>query len=516
MLGRTTELTRGPLLARNVVLNIGGWVVPAASALVAIPALVRAMGAERFGLLALAWTLVGSFSAFDLGIGRALTQVLSERVGVEDQADSPHLTWSALWVLAPLGVACGLLLAVGAPRVAGGWLHIPHTLHAEAIVAMRLLAAAVPLMVVTSGMRGVLEAGQRFRVINALRVPLGVLTFLGPWLVQPFSHALPASVAMLVAARALAFVLHAVVIARSYPELRRPRAPRRVDLVRLWRVAGWMTVSTIATPILVAGDRFLIGAVLPMAAVAYYTTASEAVSKLSLFTAALQPVLFPALAVTLVSDRARATLLFDRGIRATALLLAPMTLLVVAFAPEALRLWVGAEFAREGTPVLQWLTIAVFVNACAAMPYAVLQSAGRSDLPGKLHAFEVPAYLGTLWLLLHRFGLRGVAIAWLLRMLADALALIAATRRVLPDARAVLWRATAVCLLAVVAFGAVTLAESLPLRGALAALGLTLFGVGAHRWLVTPAERELGVRIVGLQWSALRRRRSGATAATAL
>jgi hypothetical protein len=28
------------------------------------------MGAERFGLLALAWTLVGPFSPFDLGIGR--------------------------------------------------------------------------------------------------------------------------------------------------------------------------------------------------------------------------------------------------------------------------------------------------------------------------------------------------------------------------------------------------------------------------------------------------------------
>jgi O-antigen/teichoic acid export membrane protein len=468
------------------------------------------MGAERFGLLALAWTLVGSFSPFDLGIGRALTQALSERVGLDDEGDSPHLTWTALWLLAPVGAAGALLLYRTAPALAARWLHLSPALHAEAALSIRLLAWAVPLTVLTSGLRGVLEAGQEFRAVNALRVPLALLTFLGPWLVQGVSHGLPASIAVLVGARALTFALHAAAVAVRYPALRRPRAPRARELRRLWRVAGWMTVSTLSNPILVTGDRFMMGALLPMAAVAHYATVSEFTSKLGVIAGVMQPVLFPALAVTLVADPRRAAVLFDRGVRATALTLAPVTLLVVAFAPEALRLWLGPEFAAAGAPLLQLLAIATYVNTCAQMPFSVLQSAGRADIPAKFHLVEVPLYLGVLWVLTSQYGLRGVAIAWLLRMLGDALALFVAVPLVLRDARAVVRRGLLVAVGGAAALYACTLPTSLPARAAFAAAGLAAFAIGAGRWLVTEDERQLTRAWVGGRREAWRARRTGA------
>jgi O-antigen/teichoic acid export membrane protein len=510
MLGGRAELTRGRLLVRNVALNVGGWALPAVCALLAIPVLIRAMGAERFGLLALAWTLVGSFSPFDLGIGRALTQALAERVGLADQSESPELTWTALWLLVPVGLVGAVGLYAAAPTLAGRWLHLTPALHAEAATAMRLLALAIPLTVLTSGLRGVLEAGQEFRAVNALRVPLGLLTFLGPWLVQGVSHGLPASIAVLVGARALTCALHAAAVAMRYPDLRRPRRPRVRELRRLWRVAGWMTVSALSNPILVTGDRFMIGAVLPMAAVAHYATVSEFTSKLGVIAAVMQPVLFPALAVTLVADPRRAALLFDRGVRATALTLAPITLLVVAFAPEGLRLWVGADFAAAATPVLQLLAIATYVNTCAQMPYSALQSAGRADVPAKFHTVEVPLYLGTLWVLVHAYGLRGVAIAWLLRMLVDALALFAAVPLVMRESRAVVRRGLAVTVGGAAALFACMLVTSLPGRAAFAAAGLVTFGLGARRWLVTQDERAFTRAWVGGQRDAWRARRDAA------
>src|SRR6185295_477413 len=74
-------LTSGTLLARNVLLNLVGWVLPALVALVAVPILVRGLGDARFGVLALAWTAIGYFSLFDLGIGRALTHAVADRIG---------------------------------------------------------------------------------------------------------------------------------------------------------------------------------------------------------------------------------------------------------------------------------------------------------------------------------------------------------------------------------------------------------------------------------------------------
>ncbi len=489
MLGARTELTRGRLLARNVGLNAAGWTLPAACAVLAIPALVRSMGAERFGLLALAWALVGSFSPFDLGIGRALTQALAERVGRADEGDSPALTWTALWLLAAVGAIGALALYAAAPPLAGRWLRVAPALRDEVTAALRLLAIAVPLTVLTSGLRGVLEAGQAFRAVNALRVPLALLTFLGPWSVQAVSDRLPAAVATLVVTRAVICALHAVVVAGLYPALRVPRPPRARELRRLWGVAGWMTVSTAANPILVTGDRFLIGAALPMAAVAQYAAVSEVASKLGVVAAVLQPVLFPALAATLAADPRRAAALFDRGARVTALALVPPTLVLVAFAPEGLRLWLGADLARAAAPVLQLLAVAAYVNTCAQMPYAALQGAGRADVPAKLHVIEVPLYLGTLWLLLGRFGLVGAAAAWLARMLVDALALFAAAPLVLPAAGAELRRAAGLAAGGALALGACALVGPLAARAAAAAVGLAVYAYAARRWLVLPEER---------------------------
>lgn len=510
MLGSVAELTRGRLLARNVALNVGGWAIPALCALAAIPALVAAMGADRFGLLALAWTLVGAFSPFDLGIGRALTQALAERVGRADQDDSPTVAWTASWLLLGVGLAGGALLAIGAPTLVERWLHVPAALRGEAVRALQLLALAVPLTTLTSGLRGVLEAGQAFRAVNALRLPLALLSFVGPLAVQPLSHGLPAALLVLVLARVLVLALHAVVVVRLYPALRRPRAPQRWALRALWRVAGWITVTTLATPVLVTGDRFLIGAALPVAALAQYAAVSEVALKLTVVGSVLQPVLFPAIAATLVPDPMRAGRLFDRAIRAIAAVVAPAALVMVLLAPEGLRLWLGPRLAHDAAPVLQLLAIASYVNTFAQMPYVTLQGAGRADVPAKLHLLEVPLYLAALWLLLARFGLAGAALAWLLRMAVDALALFVAVRRTLPDAGPVLRRSLVLTFGGAAALGGCALVGPFGARLLVGALALPAMAWGVWHWLLLPDERAM---LAGAL--AARRAGEGATVAPA-
>ena len=48
-----------------------GSLIPMVVALVAIPIMLEKLGLERFGLLTLAWLIVGYFSLFDFGLGRA-------------------------------------------------------------------------------------------------------------------------------------------------------------------------------------------------------------------------------------------------------------------------------------------------------------------------------------------------------------------------------------------------------------------------------------------------------------
>src|ERR1700689_3952604 len=100
-------LLHGRLLARNVVWNLIGSGAPVLVAVFSIPILIRGLGKDRFGLLALAWALIGYASVFDLGIGRALTQLVAKKLGSNEPEDLSSLAWTSLLLMTLLGVIGG-------------------------------------------------------------------------------------------------------------------------------------------------------------------------------------------------------------------------------------------------------------------------------------------------------------------------------------------------------------------------------------------------------------------------
>ena len=74
-------LTSGGLLARNVVWNLLSQSAPMAAAIFTIPVLIAGIGTDRFGVLTLAWMVLGYFSLFDLGLGRRADQDGGREVG---------------------------------------------------------------------------------------------------------------------------------------------------------------------------------------------------------------------------------------------------------------------------------------------------------------------------------------------------------------------------------------------------------------------------------------------------
>ena len=70
----------GKSLAKNSIYNLFGYGIPLIFALVLIPLLIKGLGEERFGILNLAWVIIGYFSFFDFGIGRALTKIKKTKI----------------------------------------------------------------------------------------------------------------------------------------------------------------------------------------------------------------------------------------------------------------------------------------------------------------------------------------------------------------------------------------------------------------------------------------------------
>lgn len=428
------DLLGGGRIARNVLWNLFGVGLPAVLALVTIPLLIDAMGAARFGVLTLAWATVGYFSLFDMGLGRAMTQMIARHLGSEDQSRIPSLFRTGMVLMAILGVAGGVCLAAIAPWLVRSVLNVPPDLQEQTLRGVRIVALGLPLVTSSSGLQGVMEAHQRFRTIFAVKLIQGTVTFAGPLAATVFTDDLSVAVGTLLAGRLLAWGLLFTGCLRTIAGLRDGRLDRSL-VAPMATFGGWMTVSNLLAPLLLYADRMLIGAMLSMSAVAYYVTPAEVVIKLLILPHALLGVVFPLFAALSGPHPARAAQLFERSVRYIFLAMVPVSLLGIGFAPTLMDLWIGGEFAAESYRVMQWLFVGILFNAIAHFPGGLIMANGRPDIVAKLHLVEAPAYLVLLWLLLGRLGIEGAAIAWSLRVTADALLLTLAAGRVLPALR---------------------------------------------------------------------------------
>jgi O-antigen/teichoic acid export membrane protein len=421
--GQNLHLTSGRLLARNTIWNLSGNGAPLLVAVFSIPILIHALGKDRFGILALAWALIGYASLFDIGLGRALTQLVARKLGAGEEREIPALVWTSLLLMLALGAFGAVVVFAISPWLVHRALKISEALQSETVRAFYLLGLSIPVVIVTAGLRGLLEAHQRFKLVNYLRIPMGVFTFVGPLLVLPFSNSLVPVVGILVAGRVVGCAGYALLCHRVVPELHRRVAWHGPSAAPLIRFGGWATVTNIVGPMMLYLDRFVIGGMVSATAVAYYATPFEVVSKLFILTGAISAVMFPAFSMSDVADRNRSVMLYRRTLGLIVAGLLPLVIVMILGAKPGLTLWLGIDFAAHSYRVAQLLLVGAFFLGAAALPFGLLQGLGRPDIPAKLNLIEIPFYLVGLYFAVKNFGVTGAAVTWMLRATIDGLLL---------------------------------------------------------------------------------------------
>lgn len=408
-----------------------GLGLPLLMAFFAIPGLLMLIGSERFGLLALAWGLIGYAGVLDLGVGRATTQRVSILRNSATEQEIPDVIATAIRITSVTGFV-GMLIIIIAAKTGASHLIIVDTVPVGEIeVSMFLLALALPMQAVSATYRGVNEAYLNFRGINILRTALGMANFGAPYLVALYTTEVYWLVATLVLSRLLALVIFRYLAHHCIFKNNLPRHGKygQNHARSLLRFGGWFSITGIVGPMMVKSDRFFVGVFVSAAAVTLYVIPYEVVTQTLIFAGAITTVIFPVVTNLLHKEAEQAMAVFHLWLGRIVGVMFIVLAILAYLMPILLHLWVGDQVTEESVWVGQILCIGVFFNTIGAMYFSLLHARGCVKQTAILHLVELPLYIVLLMQLISSIGIVGCAIAWVIRATLDAVALILMSKR---------------------------------------------------------------------------------------
>ena len=409
--------------------SLAGFILPTLAGIIFIPLIIKSMGVEIFGVLSIIWMLIGYFTLFDLGISRALTFLLSRNIGAGMSEENSYVYSTALPIVVATGVMGGVMF-----YFISGWLvenvfKISSSNIENVKEAFYWTALAIPFAVWGTVMRSCLESYFEFKVINIVKIPINVWFVIGPYVAYLLDGGICLGVILLVAARLVMLVCYYLALRRhvifSYAFFDKKR------LKEIFLFGGWMTISNIVSPIMVYFDRFLIGGYLSVELVGYYSAPYEVVTKMLVVAVAMASVFFPNISNALAKgNRVEA----ENTIRKFTLIIAALvgigTLTCIIGGQFGLSWWLGKSFEDKGYWVVFWISLGVFFNSIAQIPFCTIQAMGLSKITAIIHMLEIPVYLTLLLIAVIFFkSISIVAFVWFLRVTADFFILILFSRK---------------------------------------------------------------------------------------
>jgi len=421
----------------KVFLNFSSTVLPMAVGLLTIPMLIAGMGIERFGMLSIAWMIVGYFGVLDMGLGRALTQRVAYKIGSGELHHIKALVLVSLSVVLILGLLSASFVSLFAEKLIYDLFNISTIYLAESLKGVYWVAATIPLVIISTALFGVLEGQQYFGWTALVRAPLNLLMFVAPLIALQWSADLDVIFSSLFWVRSVALIALIIIVYGSLKIMPKPEFSWQ-ETKLLFSFGGWITVSNIISPVMVYFVRFYIASVLSVSVVAFYTTPVDLLVKFLLVPLALVGVMFAVFSTEWSKHPQRVIESYKKSVWIILIIMVPFTLLTILFAKFGLSLWLGSEFAEQSYFITQIIALGLFMNAMAMVPYALVQGIGRADITAKFHLAEMPIFVFLLWFFVDSFGLIGAAYAWTIRVTIDAILLYWYSFRVIKGVKCVI------------------------------------------------------------------------------
>lgn len=405
--------------------------------LLCIPAFIKLMGIESYGLVGFYLVLQAMLQILDLGLSPTMNREMARySVQPEKGSEARDLVRTleiGYWMI---GLLIGVCILGISPWLAAHWVKAGAMPIRSVTQAMMLMGVLALFQWPVSFYQGGLMGLRQQVVLNALKIMAATMSNVGAvlvlWLVSP---TVKAFLLWQVVVSAGLVVALATSLWRSLPSSERP-ARINLDLARSVRAfAAGMTGIAITSLILTQADRVLVSKLFSLKSFGYYSLAWSVATGPLVLSGCVFSVLFPRIsALVAAGDRHAVSQAYHRGSQLMAVLILPISAVLATFSSEFLRLWTrNSETATQTSQVLTLLMIGSALNALLYLPCILQLAHGWTNLPFAAGVISILFCIPLIFPLTKHFGLLGAASIWAIVNALNMLIAVPIThRRLLP------------------------------------------------------------------------------------
>lgn len=381
-----------------------------------VPAYVRILGMEAYGLIGIYTALQAWMAVLDMGMTPTLTRETARSGAMGD----PHIELRDLLStleLVMLGIAGAqwILLWAGSGWLASHWFQLSHLPLAVVSQAIALIGGMLATRWISGLYRGGLMGLQKQIPLNistsvfaTLRVAgvIPILIWISPTISAFFIF--QASVSL------LEVLFLRTWLWKCLPGQGRYRMFSLKAFQRVSGFAGGMTVITLFGTVLTQMDKILLSKLLPMAQFGQYALANTVAASLLFLVTPVTGAFLPRLTqLACQADPKSLSETYHRGSRLMSTLLFSAGVPLAVFSDVILSLWLHDQaLAAAISPILRLLLIGTVLNGILHMPFHLQVAHGWTKLPIVSNGISVAILVPVILLLVPRYGLTAAAACW--------------------------------------------------------------------------------------------------------
>ncbi|HEY3625324.1 MAG TPA: oligosaccharide flippase family protein [Terracidiphilus sp.] len=396
----------------NALYGVLDYVAWPAGMLAVAPLAVRALGVEGYGIWMVANSAISIGGIAASGFGDANIRYVAVERAAGNHAAVCRAVRSTLGIHLALGSALALAGWLAAPALTGRLIGSASGLRGDCVWSLRIACVLLLVRALESVCISTQRAFERYGAAVRISVA-GRLLGLAAAAIVPLLRPSVTSV-MLAAA-----VISSGSLWMQLSQLRRllqiPALTPRFDREATKALLGFgkFTWCQAVSALLVGQlDRLVTGAALGAAAVSSYAMCAQLSQPVYGITAAGLNFLFPRITAQYTRDDApnvRRTVLVAIALNWAAAALGTAGLLL--FGRVILRAWGGPAIARAGSPILPIVLCGTALSALSVAGSYAMLAMGRVRIVTWLNLVAGAAMMTAVFLLLPRYGIRGMALA---------------------------------------------------------------------------------------------------------